>query len=74
MGLDVDLRFPQTPPETPVYVYDSETIRGRARQLRAHLASIDTFFYALKANNNEGILRVIESEGEWKRGKRACWL
>lgn len=44
------------------FVYDLETIRDRARRVRA-IRGIDQVFYAMKANSHEGILAVIEEEG-----------
>jgi bifunctional diaminopimelate decarboxylase / aspartate kinase len=47
---------------TPCYVYHSPTIAARAKQLLA-LKSIDTFFYAMKANPHSSILGTLEKEG-----------
>jgi diaminopimelate decarboxylase/aspartate kinase len=47
---------------TPVYAYDLETVRQRARGL-CDAAAVDRRFYALKANSNAGILRALEAEG-----------
>ena len=47
---------------TPRYVYDLDTVRGRARALNG-VAAIDRRFFALKANPHPAILRVLEAEG-----------
>ncbi len=47
---------------TPTYVYDSETIRQRARQVKG-LKSIDRAFYAIKANPHPEVLRLLAEEG-----------
>ncbi len=52
--------------DTPLYVYDENTIRNQYRKL------VDSFskhypnfscFYAIKVNNNLAILRILEQEG-----------
>ena len=47
---------------TPRYVYHLPTVRERARRLAA-IAGIDRRFYALKANAQRDLLRVLEAEG-----------
>ncbi|MFS8063218.1 MAG: bifunctional aspartate kinase/diaminopimelate decarboxylase [Luteimonas sp.] len=47
---------------TPRYVYDLATVRERARSL-ADTSAIDRCFYAIKANPDPAILRVIVDEG-----------
>ncbi|HET6605003.1 MAG TPA: bifunctional aspartate kinase/diaminopimelate decarboxylase [Xanthomonadaceae bacterium] len=47
---------------TPRYVYDLDTVRARARALKA-VAALDARLYALKANAHPAILRVLEAEG-----------
>lgn len=47
---------------SPCYVYHSETQAARAKQLLA-LKSIDTLFYAIKANPHPSILKTMEKEG-----------
>jgi diaminopimelate decarboxylase/aspartate kinase len=46
----------------PVYVYDAPTLRAAAGSLRA-LDAVDRLFYAVKANDNSGVLRVFEGAG-----------
>lgn len=48
--------------EGPAYVYDAASVQASARSLRS-LTSIDRVFYAMKANSNVEILRLIEAEG-----------
>jgi len=47
---------------SPCYVYHSPTQAARARQLLA-MQSIDTIFYAIKANPYPSILQTLEKEG-----------
>lgn len=47
---------------TPCYVYHTPTETNRARQLLA-LKSIDTLFYAVKANPHPAILKTLAKEG-----------
>jgi bifunctional diaminopimelate decarboxylase / aspartate kinase len=47
---------------SPCYVYHSPTQASRARQL-ASLKSIDSLFYAIKANPYPSILKTLEKEG-----------
>ncbi|HAT8175122.1 TPA: bifunctional aspartate kinase/diaminopimelate decarboxylase [Legionella pneumophila subsp. pneumophila] len=47
---------------SPCYVYHSPTQATRARQLSA-LESIDSLFYAIKANPFPSILKTLEKEG-----------
>ncbi|TDR48529.1 aspartate kinase [Tahibacter aquaticus] len=46
----------------PCYVYDLASVRARARALRGLLAP-DRWFYALKANSHDEVLRCIAAEG-----------
>ncbi len=49
---------------SPLYVYDEATIRERCRRLRAALALPGIqILYAMKANANPEILRVVREEG-----------
>ncbi len=48
--------------QSPLYVYDEDTLGQRAQRLLA-LKSIDQLFYAIKANDHEDILRLFESLG-----------
>lgn len=47
---------------SPCYVYHSPTQANRAKQLMA-LKSIDTLYYAIKANPHPSILKTLEKEG-----------
>lgn len=46
----------------PLYVYDEETLEKAARGLLA-LAAVDRLFYAVKANNHPGVLKVFHGLG-----------
>lgn len=49
---------------TPLYVYSAAAIRGRLRALQAALAGLDAgVCYAVKANSNGAILRLMAEEG-----------
>jgi diaminopimelate decarboxylase len=49
---------------TPLYVYSAAAIRGRLRALQAALAGLDAgVCYAVKANSNGAILRLLAEEG-----------
>jgi len=49
---------------TPVYVYDRARIAEAARNLKAALSpTITRFFYAVKANPHEAVLKVVAAEG-----------
>ncbi|MCS7082833.1 MAG: diaminopimelate decarboxylase [Bacteroidetes bacterium] len=49
---------------TPLYVYDEATIRARCRQLREVFSALPhRLLYALKANYNPHLLRIIRREG-----------
>ncbi|MEJ2603951.1 MAG: bifunctional aspartate kinase/diaminopimelate decarboxylase [Gammaproteobacteria bacterium] len=47
---------------SPRYVYDGDTIRAAIGRLRA-IDSVDAVFYAMKANSNPDVLRLVEAEG-----------
>lgn len=47
---------------SPCYVYHSGTQASKAKQLLA-LKSVDTLFYAIKANPHPSILKTLEKEG-----------
>lgn len=47
---------------SPCYVYNSATVRERARELAA-LKAIDALFYAIKANPHPDVLRTLHQEG-----------
>ena len=48
--------------QAPVFVYDEATVRERARQV-CSLGAADRLFYAMKANPNPHLLRVLAEEG-----------
>jgi diaminopimelate decarboxylase len=49
---------------SPLYVYDAEVIRARCRELRAFAAALEAdLHYAMKANSNPEILRLVGAEG-----------
>jgi len=47
--------------ETPLYVYDQDSLREAASQIRT--LPLDRAFFAIKANWNEDILRTFEAAG-----------
>jgi diaminopimelate decarboxylase/aspartate kinase len=47
---------------TPRYVYDASVVRATAQRLR-HIAAVDRWFYAMKANWSPALLRVLADEG-----------
>jgi diaminopimelate decarboxylase/aspartate kinase len=46
----------------PIFVYDAPTLRAAAASLQG-LTALDRVFYALKANNHPGVLRVFHEAG-----------
>ncbi len=48
--------------QSPVYVYDRETLKARAQSLLT-LEAVDRVFYAIKANPNPEILRLFRELG-----------
>jgi len=49
---------------TPLYVYSAPAIRSRIRALRTALAGLDSGIrYAVKANGNLAVLRLLAAEG-----------
>jgi diaminopimelate decarboxylase len=49
---------------TPFYVYSAATLRRHVRVLREAFAGIDTLIaYAMKANSNQAVLKLIAREG-----------
>jgi diaminopimelate decarboxylase/aspartate kinase len=50
------------PNEAPLYVYDQETVRERAAAI-ARLKHVDRAWYAMKANGNPQILRIVTEAG-----------
>jgi len=47
---------------TPVYVYSEKVIRSQCEKLKS-LKAVSRFFYAIKANNNEDVLKIIHEMG-----------
>lgn len=48
----------------PVYVYDAKTIQNQYRKLKQSFGSLDVkLHYALKALNNQAILKLLKKEG-----------
>jgi len=61
--LDARARLLQLAQErSPRYVYHLDTVRERARALKAKLP-VDRFLYAIKANSHPAILRALAEEG-----------
>ena len=61
---DVDLARVADKSGTPVYVYSAGTILDHYRRLDAALAPLDHLIcYAVKANSNRAILKVLADEG-----------
>lgn len=49
---------------TPFYVYSAATLRRHVRVMREAFAGIDTLIaYAMKANSNQAVLKVVAREG-----------
>jgi len=49
---------------TPLYAYSAPAIRGRTRALKSALAGLDAgICYAVKANGNGAVLRLLAEEG-----------
>jgi bifunctional diaminopimelate decarboxylase / aspartate kinase len=46
-----------------LYVYSANDILDKCNQLKKTLTSVDKIYYAMKANNNEDILKIIGSSG-----------
>ena len=49
--------------QTPLFVYDAETIKNRYKYLRNNLPSEVDIFYAMKANSNIAIIKLLTSLG-----------
>jgi len=61
---DVDLAEVAAKIGTPVYVYSAGTIRDHYRRLDAALSGLDhEICYAVKANSNRAVLRLLAEEG-----------
>jgi diaminopimelate decarboxylase/aspartate kinase len=48
---------------TPRYVYDRGSVRAHAQALRAAIACVDRWFYAIKANAHPALLAEIAAQG-----------
>ena len=61
---DVDVTALAATVGTPFYVYSAATLRRHVRVMREAFAGINTLLaYAMKANSNQAVLRVVASEG-----------
>ncbi|QQR39377.1 diaminopimelate decarboxylase [Devosia rhizoryzae] len=61
---DVDINALAGQVGTPFYVYSSATLRRHVRVLREAFAGIPTLMaYAMKANSNQAVLKLMASEG-----------
>ena len=61
---DVDLSYLAESVGTPFYVYSTATLRRHVRVMREAFAGIPTLLaYAMKANSNQAVLKVLASEG-----------
>ena len=61
---DVDVTALAGKVGTPFYVYSSATLRRHVRVMREAFDGIDTLLaYAMKANSNQAVLKVIAGEG-----------
>jgi diaminopimelate decarboxylase len=62
---DVDLTTLAAEVGTPLYVYSAATFRRHLRVMREAFAGIPTLIaYAMKANSNQAMLRIVASEGD----------
>jgi diaminopimelate decarboxylase len=61
---DVDLEHVAQEYGTPLYIYSAGTIRDHFRRLDAALSDLDHLIcYAVKANSNRAVLRLLADEG-----------
>ena len=61
---DVDVTALAATVGTPFYVYSAATLRRHVRVMQEAFAGIDTLLaYAMKANSNQAVLRVVAKEG-----------
>jgi len=61
---DVDLTALSEKVGTPFYVYSSATLRRHVRVMREAFEGIETLLaYAMKANSNQAVLKVLAREG-----------
>eukprot|EP01137_Pigoraptor_chileana_P000371 Opistho-2@36437 len=51
------------PADSPLYMYNVPTLIAAADQLTSTLKSVDRFFFAVKANPNPDILRILKDRG-----------
>ena len=63
-GEDVDLSALAGKVGTPFYVYSAATLRRHIRVMREAFEGIDTLIaYAMKANSNQAVLKLLAKEG-----------
>ena len=61
---DVDVTALAATVGTPFYVYSAATLRRHVRVMREAFAGMNTLLaYAMKANSNQAVLRVVAKEG-----------
>lgn len=61
---DVDITAMADQVGTPFYVYSAATLRRHVRVMREAFAGIDTLVaYAMKANSNQAVLKLMAGEG-----------
>jgi diaminopimelate decarboxylase len=61
---DVDLTALAAEVGTPLYVYSAATLRRHIRVMRDAFAGVPTLIaYAMKANSNQAVLKLLASEG-----------
>ncbi len=61
---DVNLNALAAEVGTPFYVYSSATLRRHVRVVKAAFEGIPTLLaYAMKANSNQAVLKLMASEG-----------
>ena len=61
---DVDLTHLAAEVGTPFYCYSSATLRRHMRVMREAFDGIETLLaYAMKANSNQAVLKVLAAEG-----------
>ncbi|MDP7630164.1 MAG: diaminopimelate decarboxylase, partial [SAR324 cluster bacterium] len=50
---------------SPLYVYEAEVLRERFRAFQAAFPENVHLHYAMKANSNPTLLRLLQQEGAW---------
>ena len=50
---------------SPLYVYEAEVLRERFRAFQAAFSEQVHLHYAMKANSNPTLLRLLQQEGAW---------